>query len=808
MKEELPQSVLQEKEEDVIDIKEILLQAYLHWRLITVCVVIALICGFLIKKTITPMYEISSSVLVKDDKNKMGGGNNNMSMLDQMGIISTTSNFDNSVELLMTRTTVEKTITNLNLYVEYYTKGFFRDEPLYKDIPIQVWVSPEDAHKMRFAKVYIERNGAKDIDVTIEHQFPGEDKTVTSKHLTNLPSVVVTSFGVFTFENTPNPIEDEPTSYYATITSPTQYASDILSRLNISPRSKTTTIADISLRSALPNRGVDFIKQLVVTYNDDANTDKNETASKTAQFINERIQIINNELGTTENEIAQYKKQAGMIDVTANAEVALKDKSDYEKKYADNETQLRLVESLKNHILSEENRNDVIPVNIGLNDQTLNEAVNKYNETLIQLKRLQRTSSDNNPAVESMKSNARLLRENVITAIRTTERGLHITKQDLERQAQRQASQLSEAPIQQKELLSIARQQEIKANLYIMLLQKREENNILLASTANNARIVDEPYVSNAPVYPRGIIIYFAALLIGIAIPAVYIYLMALIRNKIYTRADVTKLTHLPMISDIPLHKDNQGSPIVVKENRNELMEEVFRNLRTNLQYMMQESQKVIMFTSTMSGEGKSTTAGNLAASFAFMGKKVVVVGLDIRKPGLNKVFSISRFDEGITQYLSRPESTDLFSLVQSTDISENLFVLPGGTIPPNPTELVSRPALKQAITLLKEKFDIVILDTAPIGEVTDSQIIGKNADITVYICRSGVTNKDDFKIVNELYKDHKLINPCIVLNGIDMSEMKNQYYYGKHKKYGYGYGYGYGKEYTDKKRKEKVNKL
>ena len=242
----------------------------------------------------------------------------------------------------------------------------------------------------------------------------------------------------------------------------------------------------------------------------------------------------------------------------------------------------------------------------------------------------------------------------------------------------------------------IAAQQEIKASLYLMLLQKREENAITLAATANNGRMVEEP-LAGGMVGPNGKTYYMLAFLLGLGIPVAIIFLRNLLRFKIESRADVEKITDVPVVGDIPL-TDTEGHPIVVQENRNGLMEEVFRSVRTNLQYMLGEGQKVILFTSTTSGEGKSFNAGNLACSFAFMGKKVVIVGLDIRKPGLNKVFEISHKERGITQYLADPKHTDLLSLCQPSAISPNLFILPGGTVPPNPTELVARKTLDEAI--------------------------------------------------------------------------------------------------------------
>ena len=261
-----------------------------------------------------------------------------------------------------------------------------------------------------------------------------------------------------------------------------------------------------------------------------------------------------------------------------------------------------------------------------------------------------------------------------------------------------------------------------------MLLQKREENNITLASTANNARVIDEP-LAGGQFFPTPSQTYMIAFVLGLGLPIGVIFILSLLQFKIQTRGDVERLTKLPIVGDIPLTLGTEEGAIVVHENRNELMEEVFRAVRTNLQYMLQEGQKVILFTSTTSGEGKSFTAANLACSLAFMGKKVIIVGLDIRKPGLNKVFHISHKETGISQYLSDPTHTNLLSLCQISTVSPNLYILPGGAIPPNPTELVARQALEEAVEQMKQHFDYIIIDSAPIGMVTDTQLIARVAD-------------------------------------------------------------------------------
>lgn len=575
--------------------------------------------------------------------------------------------------------------------------------------------------------------------------------------------------------------------------------------MGVSPSSKSTTIAQLTVTGSQIARGVDFLNKLVEVYNEEGNNDKNEVAAKTAEFIDERIRIINKELGTTESQLASFKQRAGVVDIAADATQAAGEQANYERAYAENEVQISLVNHLKNHILNESSQYEVIPANIGLNNSDLNTVVQNYNQMLIERKRLLRTSHEDNPAVQSLNASIEVMRNSVMGAIQTAEKGLLINRQALQAQTRKYAGKVSDAPVQEKEYLSMSRQQEIQANLYLMLLQKREENNITLASTANNARVIDEP-LAGGQIFPTPSQTYMIALVLGLGLPVGLIFLWGLLQFKIQTRGDVEKITNLPIVGDIPLTPETSKGAIVVRENRNELMEEVFRSVRTNLQYMLQEGQKVILFTSTTSGEGKSFNAGNLACSFAFMGKKVVIVGLDIRKPELNKVFHLSHKEAGISQYLSDPEHTDVLSLCQASMVSPNLYILPGGTIPPNPTELVARQALDDAIQQLKAHFDYVILDTAPIGMVTDSQLIARVADLSVYVCRSNYTAKSEFKLINELQQDGKLPHLCVLINGIDMNkrETGSYYGYGKYgkyghygygKKYGYGYGYGYGQK-------------
>ena len=710
--------------------------------------------------------------------------------------------------MLRSKTLVKEVVNYLNLYVTYQDDDQIPSKELYKTSPVQVSMIPQEAEKLKeniIIEMVVQPQGSLDVNVKME------DKEI-QKHFEKLPAILPTDQGTLSFfqatdsisskknEEVSSPVQDVR-HITATISQPMNVARGYCENLSIEPTSKTTSVVTVSLKNSSLQRGQDFINQLLEMYNRNTNNDKNEIAQKTAEFIDERIGIISKELGSTEADLETFKRDAGITDLSSDAQIALTGNAEYEKKQVENRTQISLVEDLKKYL--GHNEYEILPSNVGLKDITLAAQIDRYNEMLIERKRLLRTSTENNPAIINLDTSIRATKANVQATLEGTLQGLFITKADLDREAKRYMRRISDAPGQERQYVSIARQQEIKAGLYLMLLQKREENAIMLAATANNAKIIDDAIADVIPVSPKRSIIYLAALCLGIAIPVVVIFLIDLTKFKIEGRADVEKLTSVPVVGDIPLtdEKNTKDGSIAVFENQNNLMSETFRNIRTNIQFMLQNDKKVILVTSTVSGEGKSFTSANLAISLSLLGKKVVIVGLDIRKPGLNKVFNLSSKEKGITQYLANPEM-DLMSLVQSSDVNKNLYILPGGTVPPNPTELLARDGLDKAIEILKKNFDYVILDTAPIGMVTDTLLIGRVADLSAYVCRADYTHKAEYTLINELFHEQKLPNLCTIINGVDLKKRKYGYYYGygkygKHYGYGkrYGYGYGYGQE-------------
>ena len=803
MKEDLYDDLYLEEKEEKTDFKAILFKYAIHWPWFVACTLLCIAGAWLYLRYTPPVYNISASVIIKDnDKNSKASSG--MADLEDLGFYSSINNFDNEMEILQSRTLIKKVVEELDLYISYATKSSFHDIELYKSSPVKVWITPEEAQKLPApARLHLTLQPGNKLNVKLRI---GEEEY--NKQFDKLPALLTTPSGTFSFTPKDSATVQSTQEIMATVSSPRSVANAYRGALSIEPTSKSTTIAQISVKSTHTQRGMDFINKLVEVYNRDANDDKNEVATKTAEFIDERIKIINGELGTTEQELETFKRDAGLTDLKSDAQLALSENSEYEKKRAENSTQLRLVQFLASYANNPDHAYEVLPVNVGLTDTGLTELINRYNEMLLERKRLLRSSQENNPVVVNLDASIRAMRSNVLTTINSVQRGLAITQADLERQAGKYAGRITNAPGQERQLVSISRQQEIKAGLYLMLLQKREENAITLASTANNARMVDEALADAIPVSPKGKMIYLVALILGIALPVVVIYIIELLKYKIEGRADVEKITSLPIVGDVPLSEDKgKEESIVVHENQNDLMAETFRNVRTNVLYMMRSDEKVILVTSTTTGEGKTFIASNLAVSLALLGKKIVIVGLDIRKPGLNKAFQLSRKEQGISQFLANPEHTDLMSLVQVSNINPNLSILPGGPIPPNPTELVARESLPQAIDILKKHFDYIILDTAPIGMVTDTQLISRVANASIYVCRADYTHKADYTLINELGEQKKLPNLCTIINGLDMKKKKYGYYYGygkygKYYGYGkkYGYGYGYGAENVNKK--------
>ena len=773
----------------------------LHWYWIVLSTIVALGAAFSYLKYTRPVYASNMKILVKDEDSRSRMYRGGQLALESMGVISNSNGFDNELEILTSSNISQRVIKSLKLYVSYELDGRLRNHELYKNNPYIVDM-PEnqlvDLHSLIQLKIDRQGDG---VHVEGEIYVPrAKEPILFERSVKELPGSFNTPVGTITLQRNPGVGAELPEkAMYATIM-PLEYAAKAYgSRLSVSASSKTTTVAVLNYLDTQPERAIDYLNELFRSYNEDANEDKNEVALKTEEFLKNRISAIREELDATESNLESYKKKNELINLTNDASNALNKLTEYQKEQVELETQLNLVTALLDYVDDPRNAFNVVPSNLGLKDADMSNLLNKYNDYVLQRNRLLKSSSPENPYVKRLTAQLEEMWPTIRLSLKSVRENILTQKRSAEDQYNLFSRRVGEAPTQERSLNNIIRQQEIKVELYLMLLQKREENYISLNSTAAKARVIDDPR-STGQVSPKTKVILLGALVLGLCFPVGLIYLLGLLRYRIEGREDVEMLTKIPVLADIPLApKSLDGElSLAVRENSNDMMEEAFRGLRTNLRFVLSEKENVIACTSCIPGEGKTFISTNLAMSLALLGKRVIIVGLDIRKPRLVKLFGLSSDHRGITTFLSSDSGDfqDLDKQIHHAVLNPNLDVLPAGVIPPNPGELISREQLDHAIALLREHYDYVIVDTPPVGLVSDTLSAARVADMTIMVCRADYSPRNNFQLINALHHDNKMPKITLVLNGIDLKKRKYGYYYGygKYSKYGkYGHYGHYG---------------
>ena len=770
----------------------------LHWYWIVLSTIVALGAAFSYLKYTRPVYASNMKILVKDEDSRSRMYRGGQLALESMGVISNSNGFDNELEILTSSNISQRVIKSLKLYVSYELDGRLRNHELYKNNPYIVDM-PEnqlvDLHSLIQLKIDRQGDG---VHVAGEIYVPrSKEPILFERSVKELPGSFNTPVGTITLQRNPGVGAELPKqTMYATIM-PLEYAAKAYgSRLSVSASSKTTTVAVLNYLDTQPERAIDYLNELFRSYNEDANEDKNEVALKTEEFLKNRISAIREELDATESNLESYKKKNELINLTNDASNALNKLTEYQKEQVELETQLNLVTALLDYVDDPRNAFNVVPSNLGLKDADMSNLLNKYNDYVLQRNRLLKSSSPENPYVKRLTAQLEEMWPTIRLSLKSVRENILTQKRSAEDQYNLFSRRVGEAPTQERSLNNIIRQQEIKVELYLMLLQKREENYISLNSTAAKARVIDDPR-STGKVSPKTKVILLGALVLGLCFPVGLIYLLGLLRYRIEGREDVEMLTKIPVLADIPLApKSLDGElSLAVRENSNDMMEEAFRGLRTNLRFVLSEKENVIACTSCIPGEGKTFVSTNLAMSLALLGKRVIIVGLDIRKPRLVKLFGLSSDHRGITTFLSSDSGDfqDLDKQIHHAVLNPNLDVLPAGVIPPNPGELISREQLDHAIALLREHYDYVIVDTPPVGLVSDTLSAARVADMTIMVCRADYSPRNNFQLINALHHDNKMPKITLVLNGIDLKKRKYGYYYGygKYGKYGHYGHYG-----------------
>ncbi len=786
----------------------------LNWQWFLLTMFIFLCGAFIYLRYTTPTYSVSARVLIKEDKNSRRSNTNMLASMQDLGFMTNSVGLENEMEILQSNLLLRDAVMDMKLYVEYFHKGYVKRGLVYGTQPINVDLDSvslntldqlllDETHSMELS---ITRKN-QDIIVTGTLFNNGKSSGSFTKEIKKLPATCLTEYGRLTFtKNMVAKADSLEGTWIVSIVPPMSVARKYLSAMSVAATSKQTDIAEITLKDANYKRGIDFLRALVVCYNRQANADKNEIAMLTEKFINERIEKINDELGSTESKLQNYKKANELIDLQMDATQSLQMTNQYSTKLTEATSQIQLLDYLREFVENPANQYNIIPSNVGMTDAASMALITNYNQCVQERNRFLQTASSHAPQVQTLTATLDQLQTSIHSALTQARRTAEIKRKSIQDEYIKYQSRIGRSPEQERVLTEIGRQQDVRSGLYLMLLQKREENSISLAATVDKGKLIDNPQFDGL-VSPKRAIILLAALVLGFALPLCVLFLLSFFRYRIEGRDDVMKLTSLPIVADVPVASDSVKTTagIVVQANKNNQIDEIFRSLRTNIQFMMKEDEKVILFTSSTSGEGKTFLAANLAVSFALLGKKVILCGLDIRKPALGKLFNLSDRKIGATALLVKNTVTveDVRSQVCASGVNDNLDLLLAGPTPPNPTELLARQNLEDTIEILKQQYDYIILDTAPVGLVSDTLQIAKFTNVSCYVCRADYTPKANIGVVNGLTKENKLPNTCIILNGVDMSKKKYGYYYGygKYGKYGrygysrYGYGkYGYGK--------------
>lgn len=754
-----------EDKDNVINLKEELFKYLVHWRWFVLSVFLSLIAAFLYL-TVTPKsYNIATKILIKDEKSNDLA--NQLSAFSEMSLLGNSkNNIENEVEILKSRTLIYNTLDSLKLNIQYLDTSEVISKDLYKKSPVKlIWNNEHISKKTTIVLSNIEDNSF-DVSVDDEKIDGGTfGKTINSE------------FGSFIINRTAaiNDLNTITINVFPKIAQ----AEDYQKNLNVSPTSKTSSIIDVSIIDQTPEKAVDFLNTLVFNYNLAGVKDKRYISENTSNFISDRLDLIATELGDVESQVEGYKNTNNLSDIETEVKLYLDNLSSFEKSVVQNETKINVVNSLISHI-SKSKQDELVPGGL-LNDDASSESfIQEINHLILEKQKLSISATSENAAYIELENQIRALKANLLASLRRNLSSLQIIKNDYKRQESEMQSKLAQVPRQEREFRIIDRQQKVKEALYLFLLQKREETNITLAATDMNAKVIDKAIVTDKPVAPKTMIILLAALVLGGLIPFLVIYVKNLLDTKIKTRFDITDNSNIPFLGDVPT---SESSDELMELSSRSSAAEAIRIVRTNLDFILSEKAedecKVIFLTSTISGEGKTFVSANLAATFSLSGKKVLLIGLDLRNPKLYEYLKVNPL--GISNYITT-NNKPLKDFILPVEGYDNFDVLSSGSIPPNPTEILMSKKIKEIFDELKAQYDYIIVDTAPVSLVTDTLLISKHADATIYVVRANKIDKDMLRIPNELYKDNKLNKLTFVLNDSDVT-----------KGYGYGYGYGYG---------------
>ncbi len=750
-------------------INQILFRFLPYWPLFLLFFLLSGAGGWLYIRYKTPLYQSTARILIKDEKK----GAEDTKALEDLNMLSSKKIIENEEEVIQSNTLLNDVVNTLHLYAPIYEEGQVKNASAYMVSPVELVVGEPNKIKIT-NKVFF----TTDKDLTAvklgSQEFP-------------INEWVSTSFGKLKFIlNKHYNGEGTNKKLFFTLEHPKDVITNIQTRLKVTTASKLSSILDLSIIDEVPRRGEDILNELLASYNQATITDKNALAANTLAFVEDRLKGIENDLNSIEHKNQQYKSRKGAIDIGEQGKLFLQNVSSNDQKLSDINMQLAVLDQVENYVHSKNNAGGIVPSTLGVADPLLSQLVDKLYSSELEYESLKNTTAENNPTMLAITDKIEKIKPSILENIHSQRRSLEAGRKNLATTNNNYSSALQNMPEQERKLIDINREQNIKNQIYSFLLQKREETALSHAATVSDSRIVDKASTQTNPVSPQRKLIYLSSLMIALIGSIGIVTAREKLNSKIMFRHEIEGLTEQPIIGEICI--EDSKTPIVIGANKKTFIAEQFRKLRMTLKHIgINSKRKRILVTSSISGEGKSFIATNLALTLALTGKKVVLVDCDLNNPSLNNKLNLKE-DKGVAEFLQG--ICEVETIIRQTDLDKNLYVISTGKLPSNPSELIMDGHMEDLLNQLDGLFDYVVIDTAPVSPVTDAYILSPFCDATLYVIRHGYTPKVFVERIDENNKLNHLNNLAIVFNGVQSRGFGS-------KNYGYGYGYGY--IYNDK---------
>jgi tyrosine-protein kinase Etk/Wzc len=771
--------ITEEKEDNLT---QQMLSKYLpYWPLFLLALLLAVGSAYAYLKYATPIYEANATLIIKDEKK----GNEESKFMESLDQISSKKIVENEIEVIQSRKLMADVVNKLALYAPISQQGEIKTTSAYLTSPVTIRAAtPDSLSEFKKIKLDFDKN-SQEVILNDTFKYP-------------LNQVVTTPYGKLQF--LPNKNYEKPKQpvkqFYFALIDPRDLSSDLAKNIKAEPASKLSSIVNLSFRDEVPKRAEDILNTLISSYKQSELDEKDALAKNTLAFVEQRLSLVSHDLDSIEKKVQQYKSGRGAVDISAQGQLYLQNVSANDQKLSDVNTQLSVLDQVEKFVKNKDNSSGIVPSTLGVSDPMLSQLMDKLYTSELEYEKLKKTVGENNPNLVSIKDQINKIKPNILQNIQSQQQSLTAAKQNINATNGGYNSILQAVPQKERQLLDISREQQIKSNIYSFLLQKKEESEIAYASTVSNNRVIDYAQAGPYPVSPKAMLVYLVAIVAFLGLAFGIVTIRESLTGKVLYRHEVESRTSIPIIGEVAF--DKSKNPIVIEAGRRSFIAEEFRKLRISLSFLgIDSSHKKILVTSSISGEGKSFIAANLAVSLAMTGKKVVLVDMDLNNPTQAKILNVER-EAGVTEFLTGEKDPE--EIIKRIHEHENLFFISAGNIPENPSELLSNGKVKELIDYLENIFDLVIIDTSPMVLVTDGYLLTGLCDATLYVVRHKYTPKMLIKRIDENNHINPINNPAIIFNGVKMRGFfKNNY--------GYGYDYVYGKKYGVKESKKSLVK-